>query len=129
VLDNDHIVTDFMHHLERTFGQERAERCLDIFRQLRDELGYADTLGTLQHYRIAYLHDPHLLTVSNFFVDYPFANRLDPKSLDVQPPGPSSPSHRRGERWYGKNRRGRQEGSGERLINARLRVRWRLRIN
>jgi FMN phosphatase YigB (HAD superfamily) len=83
LLDNDHIVTDFMRHLERTFGQERAERCFDIFRQFRDELGYADYLGTLQRYRIAYPHDPHLLTVSNFFVDYPFVNRLYPKSLDV----------------------------------------------
>ena len=43
MLDNDHIVTDFMRHLERTFGQEQAERCLDIFRELRDELGYADS--------------------------------------------------------------------------------------
>ena len=67
MLDHDHIVTDFMRHLERTFGREQAERCLDIFRELRDELGYADSLGTLQRYRIAYPHDPHLLTVSNFF--------------------------------------------------------------
>jgi FMN phosphatase YigB (HAD superfamily) len=83
LLDNDHIVTDFMRHLEREFGSERAERCFAIFRELRDELGYADYLGTLQRYRIVYPHDPHLLTVSNYFVDYPFANRLFPRSLDA----------------------------------------------
>jgi hypothetical protein len=83
LLDNDHIITDFMRHLERTFGQERAGRCFDIFRWLRDELGYADYLGNLQRYRIEYPHDTNLLTVSNYFVDYPFANHLYPKSLDV----------------------------------------------
>ncbi len=83
LLDNDHIVRDFMGHLERTFGPERAERCFAIFRQLRDELGYADYLGTLQRYRIEYPRDPHLLTVSNYFVDYPFANRLYPNSIDA----------------------------------------------
>ena len=83
LLDNDHIIKDFMRHLERQFGPERTERWFAIFRELRDELGYADYLGTLQRYRIEYPRDPHLLTVSNYFVDYPFANRLFPKSLDV----------------------------------------------
>ncbi|HSR11741.1 MAG TPA: HAD family hydrolase, partial [Thermodesulfobacteriota bacterium] len=83
LLDNDHIIADFMRHLEGTFGAERAERCFAIFRQLRDDLGYADYLGTLQRYRIEYPRDPHLLTVSNYFVDYPFANRLYPNSLDA----------------------------------------------
>jgi hypothetical protein len=47
------------------------------------ELGYADYLGALQRYRIEYPRDPHLLTVSRFLVNYPFANRLFPNSLDV----------------------------------------------
>ena len=83
LLDNDHIVADFMHHLEREFGTERAERCLAIFRKLRDEVGFADYLGTLQLYRSEYPRDPHLPTASRYLVDYPFANRLFPKSLDV----------------------------------------------
>jgi FMN phosphatase YigB (HAD superfamily) len=29
------------------------------------------------------LHDPHILKVSSFLVDYPFANRLYPGSLDT----------------------------------------------
>jgi hypothetical protein len=50
---------------------------------LRAELGYADYLGALQRYRIEYPRDPRLLTVSHFLVNYPFANRLFPNSLDV----------------------------------------------
>ncbi|MGH7164054.1 MAG: HAD family hydrolase, partial [Nitrospiraceae bacterium] len=43
----------------------------------------ADYLGALQRYRIEYPRDPRLLTVSRFLVNYPFANRLFPNSLDV----------------------------------------------
>jgi FMN phosphatase YigB (HAD superfamily) len=50
---------------------------------LRTELGYADYLGALQRYRIAYPHDPHLLAVSYFLMRYPFANRLFPGSIDA----------------------------------------------
>jgi hypothetical protein len=46
-------------------------------------MGYADYLGALQRYRIEHPRDPHLLAVSSFLVNYPFANRLLPGSLDV----------------------------------------------
>jgi hypothetical protein len=46
-------------------------------------LGYADYLGALQRYRSQYPHDLGLLAVSHFLIDYPFANRLFPNSLDV----------------------------------------------
>jgi len=36
----------------------------------------------LQRYRIEYPRDPHLLTVSSFLVNYPFANRVS-QFLDV----------------------------------------------
>ena len=54
-----------------------------LFEELRRELGYADYLGALQRYRVENPHDPQLLKVSSFLVDYPFANRLFPQSLDV----------------------------------------------
>ena len=54
-----------------------------IFEQLRVELGYADYLGALQRYRVENPRDPRLLAVSSFLVNYPFANRLFPGSLDV----------------------------------------------
>jgi hypothetical protein len=83
LLDNDRVAIDLKHHLEHEVGPERAQRYWAIFEQLREELGYADYLGALQRYRIEYPRDPHLLTVSSFLVNYPFANRLFPNSLDV----------------------------------------------
>jgi hypothetical protein len=50
---------------------------------LRHELGYADYLGALQRYRDEYPRDPHVLHLSPYLIDYPFANRLYPESLDV----------------------------------------------
>ncbi len=83
LLDNDRVTADLKRHLEQTVGPERTQRYWEIFEQLRSELGYADYLGALQHYRIENPHDPGLLTVSHFFINYPFATRLYPDSLDA----------------------------------------------
>src|SRR6266704_101673 len=83
LLDNDRVTADLKRHLEAEVGPERAQRYWAIFEQLRFELGYADYLGALQRYRVEYPRDPRLLTVSHFLVNYPFANRLYPNSLDV----------------------------------------------
>jgi len=83
LLDNDRVITDLMRHLEVQVGHERSQRYWTIFEELRDELGYADYLGALQRYRMEYPRDPHLLLVSSFLINYPFANRLFPNSLDV----------------------------------------------
>jgi FMN phosphatase YigB (HAD superfamily) len=83
LIDNDHVAADLKRHLEREIGHERQERYWAIFEELRAELGYADYLGALQRYRVEYPRDPHVLTVSAFMVNYPFANRLYPNSLDV----------------------------------------------
>ncbi len=63
--------------------RENRDRYWEIFETLRAELGYADYLGALQRYRLGALNDPRLLQMSAFLVDYPFANRLYPGSLDV----------------------------------------------
>ena len=83
LLDNDRIVADLREHLMREFGAASAARYWIAFESLREELGYADYLGALQRYRIEHPRDPHLLAVSSFLVNYPFANRLYPESLDV----------------------------------------------
>jgi FMN phosphatase YigB (HAD superfamily) len=83
LLDSDHVNADLRRHLEHEVGPERAQHYWAIFEQLRTELGYADYLGALQRYRIEYPRDPRLLIVSNFLVNYPFANRLYPNSLDA----------------------------------------------
>ena len=83
LLDNDRVTRDLRNYLAREVGPERNDHYWQIFEQLRDELGYADYLGALQRYRIQYPHDTHLLAVSTYLVNYPFANRLYPNSLDV----------------------------------------------
>jgi FMN phosphatase YigB (HAD superfamily) len=83
LLDNDRVTADLKRHLNREVGDTRAHRYWSIFEQMRSELGYADYLGALQRYRIEYPHDLRLLVVSHFLINYPFANRLFPNSLDV----------------------------------------------
>jgi hypothetical protein len=83
LLDNDRVIVDLKRYLMQEVGAERANHYFEIFEQLRTELGYSDYLGALQRYRIAYPRDPRLLAVSSFLVNYPFANRLFPGSLDA----------------------------------------------
>jgi len=83
LLDNDRIEADLRSHLEREFGPESRDRYWATFEALRAELGYADYLGALQRYRLGDLNDPRLLLMSSFLVDYPFAKRLYPGSVDV----------------------------------------------
>ncbi len=83
LLDNDRVAADLKRHLGRAIGADQEKRYWAIFEQLRSELGYADYLGALQRYRLEHPRDPYLLAVSSFLVNYPFANRLFPESLDV----------------------------------------------
>ncbi|PIP82078.1 MAG: haloacid dehalogenase [Elusimicrobia bacterium CG_4_9_14_3_um_filter_62_55] len=83
LLDNDRVIADLRSHLEHEVGAARAKCYWTIFEQLRTELGYADYLGALQRYRGEYPHDPDILTVSRFLLDYPFADRLFPRALEV----------------------------------------------
>ena len=83
LLDNDRVVADLMRHMDETLGHERQQEYWDLFEQLRHELGYADYLGALQRYRMEHPRDSQVLTVSSFLINYPFANRLFPESLDA----------------------------------------------
>ena len=83
LLDNDHIQADLKRHLEREFGAACRDRYWAILEQLFSELGYRDYLGALQRYRVEHPRDIHLLSMSSYLVDYPFANRLYPGALDV----------------------------------------------
>jgi FMN phosphatase YigB (HAD superfamily) len=82
LLDNDRVIVDLRRYLTREVGAERATLYFEIFETLRTELGYSDYLGALQRYRILHPRDPHLLAVSSFLINYPFANRLFPGALD-----------------------------------------------
>ena len=83
LLDNDWVAGDLKAHLEEAFGAKSAAAYWDIFEELRSELGYADYLGALQRYRVKHVRDPHLLAISLFLVNYPFADRLYPGALEV----------------------------------------------
>ena len=83
LLDNDRIVADLMRFMDQELGRARRDDYWQIFETLRSELGYADYLGALQRYRARHPRDSHVLAVSQFLVNYPFANRLFPESLDA----------------------------------------------
>jgi FMN phosphatase YigB (HAD superfamily) len=87
LLDNDRIILDLRHHLETTFGVASSDCYWAIFEELRDELGYADYLGALQRYRATAEHglsaDERLLLMASYLIDYPFAERLYPRALEV----------------------------------------------
>ena len=83
LVDNDRIAADLRRFLTREVGERPQQQYWEIFEQLRAELGYADYLGALQRYRVKHPREPHLLAVSSFLVNYPFANRLFPGSLDA----------------------------------------------
>jgi FMN phosphatase YigB (HAD superfamily) len=83
LLDNDRVVADLRRHLADKLGPESEQRYFAIFETLRNELGYADYLGALQRYRVERPREPNFLEVSSFLIDYPFANRLFPGSLDA----------------------------------------------
>jgi FMN phosphatase YigB (HAD superfamily) len=83
LLDNDRVAADLKRYLTQEVGEERQRRYWEIFEELRAELGYADYLGALQRYRVNHPREPHLLEVSTYLVNYPFANRLFPGALDA----------------------------------------------
>ncbi len=83
LVDNDRIAADLRRYLTKEVGEQRQAEYWEMFEQLRVELGYADYLGALQRYRVKYPRECHLLAVSSFLVNYPFANRLFPGSLDA----------------------------------------------
>jgi hypothetical protein len=83
LLFNDQVTADLQKFLQAGVGARGARDYWKIFNQLREELGYADYLGALQRYRAGHPHGLRLLSVSRFLIEYPFANRLFPNSLDV----------------------------------------------
>jgi FMN phosphatase YigB (HAD superfamily) len=87
LLDGDRFVADLHNHLERELGATCAQRYWAIFDALREELGYVDYLGALQRYRQdieqGSASEQRLLMMASFLIDYPFAERLYPRALEV----------------------------------------------
>ncbi len=83
LLDNDRILQNLRDHLATQFGSECQEHYWEILEQLRSELGYVDYLGSLQRFRAAHPRDEGILELSKYLIEYPFANRLYPGSIDA----------------------------------------------
>jgi FMN phosphatase YigB (HAD superfamily) len=81
LLDNDRIQADLGVHLAKYYGEATRDRFWELFEELRRELGYADYLGALERYRLETMHDPTLLRMANWLVDYPFQDRLYPNAI------------------------------------------------
>src|SRR5437899_10014098 len=83
LLDNDKVAADLQSHLTSEVGAEGAQEYWRIFEQLRTEMGYADYLGALQRYRAKHPRALNLVCVSDFLINYPFAQHLFPDALKV----------------------------------------------
>ena len=83
LLDNDRVQADLSAHLLDRYGAATKERYWAIFEEIRQQLDYADYLGALERYRLEDLHDPKLLEMGVWLIDYPFADRLYPGALDA----------------------------------------------
>lgn len=83
LLDNDRFAADLGDRLEQAFGAAERARYWAIFGRLREQLGLADYLGTLQAFRAGLDDHPDLLAISEFLLEYPFAARLFPRALEA----------------------------------------------
>jgi FMN phosphatase YigB (HAD superfamily) len=83
LLDNDRVEADLAAHLTEVYGADAGKLYWAIFEQLRQELGYADYLGALERFRLQEMHDPRVLRMSSWLVDYPFADRLYAGALEA----------------------------------------------
>lgn len=82
LLDNDRFREDLREHLARAHGEAASDRYCAIEEALFAELGYRDYLGAAQRLW-AEAGDPQLLRLASFLLEYPFADRLYPRALDV----------------------------------------------
>jgi FMN phosphatase YigB (HAD superfamily) len=83
LFDNDRFAADLGDRLEQAFGAAERARYWAIFGRLREQLGLADYLGTLQAFRAGLDDQPDLLAMSEFLLEYPFAARLFPRALEA----------------------------------------------
>jgi len=83
LLDNDRFAADLGDRLEQAFGASERARYWAIFARLREQLGLADYLASLQAFRAGLDDHPELLAMSEYLLEYPFAARLFPRALEA----------------------------------------------
>jgi FMN phosphatase YigB (HAD superfamily) len=83
LLDNDAVQADLKEHLAENYGVAAGDRYWTILEELGTELGYVDYLGALERFRLEKMHQPDLLRMFRWLVDYPFEKRLYPGAIDA----------------------------------------------
>ena len=83
LLDNDRIRDDLERHLDRVYGPDPRAAYWTIQERRFVELGYRDYLGAVQEWWETESRDPRLLELSEYLLEYPFADRLYPRALEV----------------------------------------------
>jgi FMN phosphatase YigB (HAD superfamily) len=83
LVDNDGIREDFRSHLAGTYGDAARDRYWELEERRFAELGYRDYLGAVQEWWEENGRDPAALDLARYLLEYPFAERLYPRALDV----------------------------------------------
>ena len=83
LLDNDAMKDDLGAHVLSIFGKCANDRFWALYEEERIKHSYADFLGTLERFRLENMHDPRVLGLANWLLDYPYTKRLYPGALDV----------------------------------------------
>ena len=83
LLDNDRIQADLRERLKAAHGDLTCARYWEIFQEQWGVMGYADYFGALARLRLEDPYDRELPFTANWFLDYPFADRLYSKALDA----------------------------------------------
>ncbi|MDB6084001.1 MAG: hypothetical protein JWN43_1882 [Gammaproteobacteria bacterium] len=81
LLDNDRFGADLGTRLEQSFGADERARYWQLFGERREQLGFADYLGSLQVFRTGLDDDPQLLRMSEYMLEYPFSSLVYPDAL------------------------------------------------
>ena len=81
LLDNDRFGEDLGARLEQSFGAFEKARYWSIIARRREELGLVDYLGSLQEFRTGLDDHAELPSMSQFMLEYPFAERVFPGAL------------------------------------------------
>ncbi len=83
LLDNDRFREDVEAHLAADFGEPARDAYWTIQERRFVELGYRDYLGAVQEWWLAEGMDPRFLGVARYLLDYPYADLLYDRALDV----------------------------------------------
>ena len=83
LLDNGVVIAELRRRLRETMGAEGERRYWEIFEELFRDPGFADYFGALQRYSLEQPRDPRLFEIGLFLLNYPFADGLYPRALDV----------------------------------------------